>query len=458
MAKDYTKLANEIMKNIGGEENVKSLTHCMTRLRFVIKDENNINLKALKQTEGVIDVIVSGGQHQVVIGTHVTHVYDAILEMTSIGTSSAADTTQVQNDGKKKNKFEAVMDLISSIFLPLMPAMCGAGILKGLLIALTTAGIMSSKGGTYTVLYAAADAFFYFLPIALAYTSAEKFKTDKFVAMIVAAALVYPTMISAFNSGKALQFLGISFKVINYTSSVIPAIVSVYALSKLEKLLKKLIPDVVKLVFVPLICIVVMVPATLLIIGPLTTLLGNGIAAGYSFIFALCPPVAGFLIAMLWPICIIFGAHWGLVPIVMTNIVSLGYDTLLPVTTACNFAQAGAVFAVFLKTKNKTLKQAAGTSAFSALIGGVTEPAIYGVNLKYKRPFVIALIFTGIGGIIISLAGGQFPALITTCVLTLPAIAMFKGGIAMVIASAIGFFGTTICTYLFGFNDSMIEE
>ncbi|WP_068503625.1 PTS transporter subunit EIIC [Paenibacillus kribbensis] len=452
--RDYSNLAKTIIEKVGGEKNVQSLNHCMTRLRFVLKDESVAETEQLKQNEGVLDVLQSGGQYQVIIGTHVEHVFNAVEKI-------RGQSHNIEEAGEEKNEKKGVsllLDTISSIFLPLMAAMMGAGILKGILVMCTTLGWMSAESGTYAVLYAAADAFFYFLPLILAVTSARKFGANQFVSMAVAGAFLYPNLVSLHDAGTAISFLGIPVKLINYGSSVIPVIAAVYVLSKLEKFLNKIMPQLIKGIFVPVLCIVIMVPASLLAIGPLTSMLGDTVAAGYTALYQLMPPVAGLILGVLWPILVIFGAHWGLIPIVMNNFAVYGYDTLLPVTTGTNFAMAGAAFAVFLKTKDRTLKEFAGSSSFSAIIGGVTEPAIYGVNLKFKKPFYIACISTGLGGIIVGLAGAQFPAMFTTSLLTLPAIAVLKGGIAMVIAAIIGFLCAFVGTYFFGFNDRMLEK
>lgn len=456
--RDYSNLAKTIIEKVGGEENVQSLQHCMTRLRFILKDEAVAETENLKKTEGVLDVLKSGGQYQVIIGPHVEHVYNAIEYVRTPQQVNQKEQDKETEAKNEKKGFALLLDTISAIFLPIMAGMMGTGILKGLLVMCTEFGWMSSEGGTYTVLYAAADAFFYFLPLALAVTSARRFGANQFIAMAIAGSFLYPNLVDLYNAGTAISFLNIPVKLINYGSSVIPVIVAVYVLSKLEKFLNKIMPQLIKGIFVPLLSIVIMVPLSLMAIGPLTTMLGDTVAVGYTALYGFMPPLAGFVLAILWPILVIFGAHWGLIPIVMNNFAVYGYDTLLPATLGTNFAMAGAALAVCLKTKNKPLKELAGTSSFSAIVGGVTEPAIYGVNLKYRKPFIIACISTGIGGIIIGLASGQYTALITTSLITLPAIAAFKGGTAMLIASAVGFVGAFVGTYLFGFNDKMLEK
>lgn len=458
MKNEYSALSKIIIEKVGGKENIVSLTHCMTRLRFVLKDEGKADTNGLKNTQGVINAISSGGQYQVIIGTHVEAVYNTIMDEHKIKGIEPVKESSTEHT-QKKNILSALLDVISGIFLPLLGALTGAGLLKGLLIACTTFGLMSTDSGTYLILYSVADAFFYFLPLALAFTAAKKFDANPFISFAVVSALIYPNILTALGAGTAVNFLGfIPVKLMNYSSTVVQPILIVYILSLVQKVLKKIIPSMLSSIFVPLITMVIMFPLALIVIGPITTLLSNGVSAVLSAAYGISPIVAGGILGFFWPILILFGVHWGLVPIVMNNISTLGYDTFLPLTIACNFAQAGAVFGVFLKTKNKNLKGIAGSAAFTALIGGVTEPAIYGVNLKYKKPFYAACIFGGIGGIIVGMASGQWPSLIGACLLTLPAIAAFKGGVAMLIACAVGFFGTAIGTFLFGFNDKMVKD
>lgn len=451
MAKNYDKLAQSIVEYVGGAENVVSLIHCATRLRFKVKDNSKVQKKNLEQLEGVITVIESGGQTQVVIGNHVGDVFDAIGTYTDVKVGSE----EAETASGKKNIFNMFIDTVAGIFTPLLGAMCGAGILKGLLILFTTVGWLTDKSGTYRILYAAADGFFTFLPVVLAYTAAAKFKADKFVAVAIGAALVYPNLTAAFANKEALSFLGIPVVMVSYTSSVIPIIISVYVLSKLEKILKKIIPLVCRNFLTPLICLGVMVPLTYLAIGPVADILGKLLAGGYSGLVALNPTIAGFLIGLLWPMIVMFGLHYGFVPIVFNNIAQYGRDTLFTITGPNNMAQAGATLGVFLKTKNRNLKEMAGSAALSAVVAGITEPAIYGITLKYKKPFFIGAFFSGVAGAIVATVGAGTSALVGTSLLTMTAY-IGKGFAGFCIACAIAYFGSAIVTYLFGFDDSMI--
>lgn len=454
MAKNYNKMAVDIIREIGGEDNVASLAHCMTRLRFIVKDESKVNVDALKKVEGVIQVMIAAGQYQVVIGTDVGDVYDEIGKTTKI--NLAGDVEEDGTPGQKKSALTVAIDVISGIFLPFMGAFMAAGLLKGFLVVFTTLGWLSTDGTTYQILYAIADGVFNFLPIFIAYTAGKKFKADPFVSMAIAAALVYPNISTLYSAGEAVHFLGIPVTLISYPCSVIPIVVAVFVQAKLEKVLKKIFPQVIRGIFVPLISLVVIALLTFLVIGPVTNLVATGVADGISFLLDVCPPVAGFVFGAIYPIMLIFGLHWGLVPIVMNNFATLGADPVMAITLATNFALAGCAFGVFFKSKNQQMKQTAVSTGISALVAGVTEPAIYGVVLKFKRPFVIVCILDAIGGMLIATVGATQTALISTCVLTIPALVAMMGVIAAIVA-AIGFFGGMILTFLFGYNDKMLD-
>lgn len=453
MAKNYTKMATDIIREIGGEENVNSLAHCMTRLRFVVKDEKKVNLEALKKVEGVIQVMIAAGQYQVVIGTDVGDVYDEIGKITNINLAGEAE----EESSAKKSPLNVAIDVISAIFLPFMGAFMAGGLLKGFLVVFTTVGWMDTAGTTYQILYAIADGVFNFLPVFLAYTAAKKFKAEPFVAMAVAAALVYPNISTLYNAGDAVSFFGIPVTLISYPCSVIPIVVAVFFQAKFEKLIKPVFPQVIRGIFVPLLSLVVTALLTFLVIGPVTNIVAVGLADGIGWLLDACPPVAGFIFGAIYPIMLIFGLHWGLVPLVMNNFATIGADPIFAITLATNFALAGCAFGVFLKTKNPELKQTAASTGISAFVAGVTEPAIYGVVLKFKKPFVIVCLLDAIGGTLIAMSGGMQTALISTCVLTIPAFVAMMGKIAAVVI-AIGFFGGVILTYLFGYNDKMLNS
>lgn len=452
--KNYEKLAKEIVGYIGGSENVNALVHCATRLRFKVKNTQNVDKKKLEQLEGVITVLDSGGQIQVVIGQHVADVYDTIFEVTDLKKENQSDA---EESGEKKNLLNTFMDTISGIFAPVLGVMSGAGMLKALLILCTTFGWLKADMGTYRILYAAADGVFTFIPVFLAYTAAKKFRANEFVAVGVATALLYPDLTAAYSAGEALTFLKIPVVLVSYTSSVIPIVISVYALSKLEKGLKKIVPTVCKTFLTPLLSLAIMVPATYLVIGPIADTVGKALASGYTGLVGLNPIIAGGLLGLIWPAAVMFGVHWGFVPIVMNNIAEYGRDTLFTITGPNNMAQAGATLGVFLKTKDKSVKELAGPAALSAVLAGITEPAIYGVTLRFKRPFFIGAVFSGIAGAIVAAAGAGAPTLLGTSILTLPGY-IGVGFVGFLIACAIAYFGSAIVTYFFGYSDDMLPK
>lgn len=452
--KNYDELAKQIVASVGGADNVNSLIHCATRLRFQIKDPAKVDKKRLSQTEKVITVVEAGGQLQVVIGNAVGDVYDSILATSSI---KAGDMSTEGKESNDKNVINLFMSTVSGIFAPILGAMSGAGLLKGLLILFTTMGWLSKDMGTYRILFAAADGVFTFLPVFLAYTAAKKFKADPFVSVAIASALMYPDLSAAFAAKESLTFLNIPVVLVSYTSSVIPIILSVFVLSKLERGLRGILPDIIKNIFTPLLSLVIMVPSTFLVIGPIADFAGKMLAGGYTAMVSVNPIIAGFILGLIWPGAVMFGLHWGFIPIVINNIAQTGRDTLFTITGPNNFAQAGATLGVFLKTKSKKVKDIAGPAAISAVLAGITEPAIYGVTLKYKRPFFIGAFFSGIAGAITAAVGAGAPTVLGTSLLTMTGY-IGVGFAGFCAACAIAYFGSAICTYLFGYNDNMLLE
>lgn len=452
MAEKYYEFAKTILEEVGGVDNVKGVTHCATRLRFNLKDNKKANTEKIKQTKGVITVVESGGQYQVVVGNHVSDVYKELVKDTPLLSMAPVED---DDNGEKGTLVSRLIAGIAGIFSPLMMAMSGAGLLKAMLILFTTIGIMTTDGSTYRILYAVSDAVFYFLPMALAISAARFFKTNEYVALVIAGGLVYPDIINMYNNGETITFLGLPVVLVSYTSSVIPAIASVWILSKVEKFFNKITPQILKGLLVPIACVAIVFPVTLLTVGPLTSYAGMYLAEGYQFIMDINPVIAGTIVAGIWPVVIIFGLHWGFVPIVVNNIAVYGFDTLFVITGPNNFAQAGSAFGVFLKTKDADLKQLAGSATISAALTGITEPALYGVNLKFKKPFIISCICAAVAGGITAWAGTSVTAFIGTSLLTLPAY-IGVGFVGFLVACAIAFIGSAIGTYIFGFDDSMI--
>ncbi|KAB1441044.1 beta-glucoside-specific PTS transporter subunit IIABC [Candidatus Galacturonibacter soehngenii] len=411
----YDGLARIIIQNVGGKSNIISLTHCITRLRFKLKDESKANTDILKNTEGIVTVVQSGGQYQVVIGNHVPDVYKTVCEVGHIQNTSSSDVEEEEDDNQNLlNKFIAI---ISAVFTPFLGVLGAAGMIKGFNALFVAIGLYPNTSGTYMVLQATGDAFFYFLPIVLGYTASKKFKVNEFVGMAIGMAMLYPDL-AAKMSGESIMtlfagvpivessvfitFLKIPVILMNYSSTVVPIILAVALAAKVEKFFKKMIPDVVKLFLVPFFTLLISVPLTLIIVGPIATWLSNLIGAGLSALIAVSPILAGLILGALWQVFVIFGLHWGVVPIALNNMMTLGYDTVLSGVFAASFAQTAVIIAIFIKTKDKKLKSLAIPAIVSGFFG-VTEPAIYGISLPKKKPFVISCIGAAIGGAIAGL-------------------------------------------------------
>ena len=465
MAKNYDALAKTIIKDVGGKDNVISVVHCTTRLRFKLKDEKKANDDALKDTDGVVTVVKAGGQYQVVIGNEVADVYEAVLK--EGGFSGGGQVADDDLDDSNMNLMDKAIDLISGIFTPILGPMAAAGMIKGLTAMCASFGWLAKTSGTYEVLYAIGDGFFYFLPLILAITSAKKFKVDRFTAITIGAAMCYPAMVAMNSSKKVLfdlfngtflhsqvhaTFLGIPIISMNYTSTVIPIILAVWFASVVEKWCKKWIPTVVKTFLVPFVTLLIVVPLTFLIIGPLATWIGNALAAITSAVYNFSPVLAGILLGGFWQVFVIFGVHWGFVAVMMSNIAALDYDPILGLSLGASFAQIGVVLAILLQTKDQKLKGIA-LPAFLSGIFGVTEPAIYGVTLPRKKPFVLSCIAAGIGGGLIGFFGTKMYMMGGMGVFVIPAAIGPKTGVDM---SVYGLMIAMAVSFVLGFILQMV--
>lgn len=403
----YENLAKEILENVGGKENINSLTHCVTRLRFRLKDESKANDEALKNNHGVVTVMKSAGQYQVVIGNHVPLVYADVCELAGISNG----TQQVEE--APQGLFNKLIDIISGCFQPILGPLCAAGIIKGLNALLVfILGSSFSNSGTYMILNAIGDSIFNFLPIILGYTAAKKFNVNVIVGMIIGATLCYPTIQTDTLSavGKAIgtlpfigsyytKFIGIPFVSGNYTSTVVPVICIVALVAQIQKIAKKFVPEMLQNFFVPFFVLIISLPIGLLVIGPVVSLLTTVLSNMFAGLYAFSPIVTAFVIGALWQCLVIFGLHWALVPMAMVNIGNLGYDTILPGMLGTTFAATGVLAAMYLKLKDENKKALAIPGVISAFCG-VTEPAIYGFLLPEKTPFVFSCIGGAVGGAI----------------------------------------------------------
>lgn len=445
---DYKKTAKEIYDLVGGSSNVSAATHCVTRLRLNVKDDQQIDQQKLKSVPGVVGVVNQGGQFQVIIGNDVAKVYN---EFSKLGNFSD------NNAPKEKKKWIAgVLDFIAGSFTPILPVIIAAGMMKALLSVLDLLGWINSSGGTSYILNAIADAGFYFIPVLLGYTAASKLKANPFMGMLMAFVLVHPNIIALTTAETPITFLGFTVTPVSYTTSVVPIILIVWFMSYVEKFAEKVSPSMIKLFLKPLLIILITAPVGLLLIGPLGTYIGDILASLIQFVNDKIGWLAVGLIGGLYPWMVMTGMHYSIGPVMAPAYMKLGYDALLmPGALAANMSQAGAALGVSFRSKNKSMRSLARTTGFTALMG-VTEPAMYGVNLKLKKPMIAVTIGGAVGG----LYAGFF--VVKAFVLGLsPGIAglpMYVGDhtfihalIAMVLSIAVSF----ILTIILGFEEEV---
>lgn len=455
--RDYNKLASDILQEVGGEANINSFTRCATRLRLVLNDTPAEAKSRIQNLPGVIAVVESGGQFQVVIGTHVADVFNALSAL--IGEDHAGTTHK-----PKTRWLDAVIATMSAVFAPIVYILAAAGILQGLLIVVGLIDADIKTTGTFAILNFMSWTPFAFLPVFIAITAARHFKCNPFIAVLCCCALINPewsAMAGRIANGETITFLFIPLAKTVYTSSVLPPLFLVWALSWLEKRVEKILPDVVSALFTPLICFVIIVPLTLIVIGPITTWAAMGIASGYNALFAAAPAVAAALIGGIWQIIVIFGVHWGITPVIMANFDTQGYDSFQAYQTIAVIGQMAAVFGVFLKSRNRELKTTALSAGVTAIFG-ITEPAIYGVTLRFKKPFICGCIGGAVGAVVASLFGSLYyayaalPGLFTLVNAISPDAPMsFIGELA---GSATAIVLTIILVQFVGFDDPVAEE
>lgn len=447
---DYQALAQQILTNIGGKENISKAWHCATRLRFNLKSTDKADTDAIENLDGVITVVQSAGQYQVVIGNSVAKVFDALADLAGLAKPDAVASDSAAEDAPKQNIINRFIAFISGVFTPFLGALAGAGILKGLLALFVAFNWMTTTSGAYKIWYSAGDAIFYFLPVFLAFTAAKQLKVNQFVAVSLGAALLYPTLVTVMSNSTTLHFFGIPVMPTTYTSTVIPILLAIWVLSYLEPALDKIFPESIRNIFTPLCALIIMVPLTLLVVGPIGGMIGTGLSNGVMAIYNFMPIVAGLIMGAFWQVFVIFGVHWTFVPLMMNNIAKLGYDPLLPILSAAVLSQAGAALAVFFRSKDKKMRALAGSSFVTALFG-ITEPTIYGVTLKLKRPFYCAVAGGAVGGAIIGAAQTHASSFTLPSLLALPTF-LGKGFGGEVIGLLVAFVGGAVLTYFFGFS------
>lgn len=443
---DYQNTARQIINNIGGKENVLSLFHCITRLRFLLKDNDKADRGALESLDGVMGVNISGGQFQLIIGNDVDPLCNALLAQLP-GLDNAARPT------KRRNPVSFVLESLSSIFSPIIPAIAGAGILKGMLALMVAMKWVDSTNQTYQILLAISDGVFYFMPLALAFSAAKKFGANPYVAVAIASVLFHPAIQSLFKAGAPVNFMGLPVPTVNYASTVIPILLTVWLLSYVERGIDRFMPGPLKTMFVPLLCLLIVTPVTLIAIGPVGIFAGNALSGGIIWMVENMGVVAGIVVGGTLSLIIITGMHYVLVPIIINNISTLGFDPIKILFYIANLGQAGAAFGVFLRARDKKLKSLALTTSFSAAMG-ITEPAMYGVNIRYKRPFAAALMGGACGGAFAMVMGVKTYAFALS---GLPGIPALVGPTFLwaVVSIAISFVCAATLTFILGFEESI---
>lgn len=445
----YEDLSKAIIAGVGGKDNVISVVHCTTRLRFKLKDEKLAHDDELKNTEGIITVVKSGGQYQIVIGNNVAQVYDVLVKVGGFAAEGSVPDDYVDNSNM--SILDRFIDLISGIFAPILGPLCAAGMIKGFTAMFLSFGWITAESGTYKILNAIGDGFFYFLPIVLGIAAAKKFKLDSFIGLAIGAALCYPDIVaitssktilytlfsgSFFESPIHVTFLKLPVIMMNYTSSVIPIILAVWFASKVQKVANQVIPDMVKTFLVPFVILLITVPITFLVIGPIATWISDAVSTACVALYNFSPMIAGIIVGAAWQVLVMFGLHWGLVAVAMANIASQGFDPILILSLAASFAQTGVVLAMIFQTKNQKTRSIA-IPAFVSGIFGVTEPAIYGLTLPRKRPFILSCIAAAIGGGLIGLANTKLWMMAGMGIFSIPG-AIGKGGVDGTVLGLIG--------------------
>ncbi len=451
--------SQQILSLVGGEENVVNVYHCVTRLRFTLRDEHCADTDALRRLDGVMGIARQNGQYQVIIGNQVGVVFQALESLLTLSDMDAVAPGSVPaRDFRIQDVLNRLLDTIAGIFTPVLPAIAGVGLIKALVILLGLGGILASDGDNMKVLNAIADSAFWFLPMLLAVSAARRFKTNEYVAMAVAGTLMAPLFTQLLAQHvTSIIFLGLPLTVVNYASTVVPIILTAWLMSYIERGLRHLIPESVRIIFVPTLLLLIICPIALLAIGPLGTWLGNGLATGIKTLLQHSGLLAGAVLGGLIQAIVITGMHYGIVAVIVQAFAANGVDYITPATIMGVFGQAGATLAVMLMTKDKKQKNLSGSALVSALLG-ITEPAIYGVTLKYKRPFLAAAIGGAVGGAISGHFGSTANAI--GVLSGLPSLPMYAGPtfIWVVVGIIVSFTVAAIMTRILGFKEESVTS
>ncbi|BDR16618.1 PTS transporter subunit EIIC [Vibrio sp. STUT-A11] len=433
---NYSNLAKNLLHLIGEKENVDALTHCATRLRFTLNDNSRAKKDDIQNLEGVLSVVESGGQFQVIIGNQVSHVHAALQELLS-GSSNQTESSNTASTNAPKQKVglvSRVFEVISGSLSPLIGALAGAGMLKALIAVLVMFNMLDKTESTYLILSAAANAVFYFLPILLGISAAVKLGANGYVGGVIGASLLEPNFTGLIDGGSA-DFFGIPVIAINYSSSVFPIFIAIAMLALVDKYLKKVCPNSIQLFMVPMLSLLIVVPLTMIIFGPFGVYLGNWIADGLNWLINHSSILTGAVVGGSMMFLVIFGLHWGIVPIIIANI-GLGGSPIAAMWAPCTFAQIGVAAAFWLRSKDQNIKAIAGPAAMSGFLAGVTEPVIYGLIMRFRKTIPVVMLAGAIGGAFeatmkVKMVGFAFHSI--------PGIPLFEPVIPYVIGISIGF-------------------
>ncbi|MEN0642344.1 beta-glucoside-specific PTS transporter subunit IIABC [Alkalicoccobacillus gibsonii] len=475
----HSQLAKDIIANVGGTENISNVVHCMTRLRFNLKDNKQANTDVLNNMDGVVTVMQSGGQYQVVIGNHVSDVYKAVVHEGDLKLENTVETKEASGSEEKGSLFTRFIQIISGIFTPILGVLAASGMIKGFNVLFLELGWLVRESGTYQILNTVGDALFFFLPVFLGYTAMKKFGGTPFLGMVIGAALVYPNLAnvptstdplytlfsgSIFESPVHIEFLGIPVILMTYSMSVIPIIIASFFAVKVERFVTKISPSAVKTFTVPMFTLLIIIPLTLIIIGPTATWASQLLGMVTLWIYSLSPIIAGMIVSGFWLVFVMFGLHWGFIPIALNELATIGNTPTLTLMFAHSFALSGTILAVWIKTKISKTKVLSAPAFISAMFG-ITEPGLYGVVLPLKKPFIITIISSAVGGGILgfcgttayTLGGGGFFKVATFIHPETGIDLGFWGGIIAIIVS---FTLAFTLTYIFGLKNTeqTVEE
>lgn len=449
---DYGALAEAIIQAVGGKENINSCVHCVTRLRFTLKDNKKAqSTEQIGSIPGTVGCVYQGGQLQIIIGQTVADVYEEVCKQAALEVQTAIDENL--DDGKKKFSVQTLFDVISSVFVPAIPAFAGAGIIKGLLTLLANYGLMSNETGLYLVLNAIGDSVFYFLPFIIAYTAAKKFKTSEMLALVLAGLYMYPSILS--NAGQTISVLGIPVTCVKYSGTVLPILCSVWIMSYIHKWLQKHTVEYLRVVVVPIVTLIVTGLLSICIIGPIGYNLGIYLGNAFKWLFDVAPWLGGLIDGGTRPLVIFTGMHMTLSTIMINNINTLGYDMLGPVHAVATMASAGMCFGAFLRARKDSNKSSCFSAFISAFIG-ITEPSLYGVAIRFKRPLIALCIGGGVSGAFVAAMGAKAVSFAMPSIISLP---VYSGSIpTMLIGFVISFVLTAALTYALGFDEGIEKD